>query len=291
MKRKRTNGGSSSAFFAPARKPSSKATYAPCPICGISISVALMSVHLDKCLQKQQEGDLKNDEFACSNSRIPSVPSSSCSLVPTSQASFSSSFPPPTKVEDISIEVDGSLALGERMERGPIPGLIIIKDFLSSEEGDRVVRLLESEKSPDWHFSSFNGNCLSKMYGYRTQWGLPNEDRLVRINVPENGEPDIPLYLQELVSKFHAIVQRESPQNVPAVLRKFTPNECNANKYMRSKNHYLTPHFDDRILSGPVLMNLSLAGDGCMTYYDKDEKEIDVYLPMNCLQLVTGKSR
>lgn len=283
---KRKNGCSSSSFFAPAKKSLSVMSFVPCPSCASSVSLASMNVHLDKCLQKQQQ----QQNLSTSRSRASST-SSSSSTAFVSRSVSSSSSSSSSSDKDKSSEGDEFQPLGERMEKGPIPGLVIIKDFLSIEEGDEVVKKLESEKCPDWQFSSFNGNCLSKMYGYRTQWGLPNEERLVRINIPENGEPDIPLYLQKLVSKFRAVAQNENPKNVPPVLRNFIPNECNANKYVRNKNHYLTPHFDDRILSGPVLMNLSLAGDGYMTYCDKDGKEVDVYLPMNCLQLVTGKSR
>ena len=287
---KRKNGYSSSSFFAPAKKSFPVMSFVPCPSCASSVSLASMNVHLDKCLQKQQQQRQRQDSSS-SYSRVSSASSSSSTDFVSRSVSSSSSSSSSNSEKDKSSEGDELQPLGERMEKGPIPGLVIIKDFLSIEEGDEVVKLLESEKCPDWEFSNFNGNCLSKMYGYRTQWGLPNEERLVRINIPENGEPDIPLYLQKLVSKFHALVQNENPKNVPPALRNFTPNECNANKYMRSKKHYLTPHFDDRILSGPVLMNLSLAGDGYMTYCDKDEKEVDVFLPMNCLQLVTGKSR
>ena len=258
MKRK-----SNSSFFAPSKKP--LGSYASCPICSSSISLASMSAHLDKCLLQNQQNDFDSKHSATCSTPLPAPSSSS--------------------------KKDKFSALGERMEKGPIPGLIIFKDFLSPEEGDHILKMLDSEQSPEWHFSSFNGNCLSKMYGYRTQWGLPNEDRLVRVNLPEKGEHNIPQYLWELFLKLQLFIKNENPQNVPTVLQNFKPNECNANKYIRSKNHYLTAHFDDRILSGPVLMNVSLAGDGYMTYFDKDNKEVDVFLPMNCLQLVTGKSR
>ena len=39
------------------------------------------------------------------------------------------------------------------------------------------------------------------------------------------------------------------------------------------QGHYLTPHYDDRHLSGPVLMNLSLAGTSRMVY-SKGESEL-----------------
>lgn len=79
---------------------------------------------------------------------------------------------------------------------------------------------------------------------------------------------------------------------MPEVLQNFTPNECNCNSYRAESNHYLTPHFDDRALSGPVLMNLSLGCDSIMTYINPEKNtNIEVDLPVNCLQLVTGISR
>lgn len=81
---------------------------------------------------------------------------------------------------------------------------------------------------------------------------------------------------------------------MPNVLLNFQPNECNANCYIRSENHYLTPHYDDRFLSGPILMNLSLQGHSKMTYSKGDSSAIHdivkVVLPRRCLQLVTGSS-
>ncbi|KAH8050583.1 alpha-ketoglutarate-dependent dioxygenase alkB-like protein [Aureococcus anophagefferens] len=49
-------------------------------------------------------------------------------------------------------------------------------------------------------------------------------------------------------------------------LRSFRPNEANALDYRRSEGHYLGAHCDDRQLSGPILVNLCLAGDATMTY-------------------------
>ena len=82
---------------------------------------------------------------------------------------------------------------------------------------------------------------------------------------------------------------------MPSVLSSFKPNECNANLYLRSENHSLTPHYDDRFLSGPILMNLSLHGRSRMIYSKGDSDTVNdvvtVYLPRKCLQLVTGDAR
>ena len=51
-----------------------------------------------------------------------------------------------------------------------------------------------------------------------------------------------------------------------SVLRDFQPNEANANSYERDKGHRLTAHFDDRQLSGEILVNLSLCSSCIMTF-------------------------
>ena len=70
------------------------------------------------------------------------------------------------------------------------------------------------------------------------------------------------------------------------------PNECNSNKYIKSKGHYLTAHFDDRELSGELLANISLGGDAEMVYENpKTKKTVSVYLPRRSLQIVSKESR
>ena len=112
----------------------------------------------------------------------------------------------------------------------------------------------------------------------------------VRVNIPERGELDIPDFLETIREKFYDLVKQDGPM-VPHVLKSFKPNECNCNSYETSKGHFLTPHYDDRALSGPVLMNLSLGCDSVMTYTAENGTEIEVELPTNTLQLVTGPSR
>ncbi len=53
---------------------------------------------------------------------------------------------------------------------------------------------------------------------------------------------------------------------------------------------YYPQHVDDRVLSGPLLANLSLLGHCSMRYNLENEKDkyVDVDLPPGCLQIVAG---
>jgi alkylated DNA repair dioxygenase AlkB len=197
-------------------------------------------------------------------------------------------------------ERDGSKDGGEPVDSQQTPykvyhidevqGLWIIEDFISEREELDIVRLLDSDVTTPWRHSSFNGHCDSKVFGVRTQFGLPNEPRLVRKNDVGKGEHDIPSYLHPMIERLHdiAAVRKDLPMDV----RTFTPNECNANSYFKLKKHYLKPHFDDRALSGPILVNLSLLGRAKMTYLKPQTTiSVSVDLPPRCLQLITGPSR
>ncbi|GFR50790.1 hypothetical protein Agub_g13055, partial [Astrephomene gubernaculifera] len=50
------------------------------------------------------------------------------------------------------------------------------------------------------------------------------------------------------------------------VLRSFFPNEANAIDYRRTRGSWLRPHADDRILSGELIVTLSLLGPAVMTF-------------------------
>lgn len=84
-------------------------------------------------------------------------------------------------------------------------------------------------------------------------------------------------------------------------LKVFVPNECNINFYDRSRGDFLRSHCDDRELSGPLLMNLSLCGKAKMRYsleaaaggksHQQKAQVVDVPLPRRCLQLISGDGR
>jgi alkylated DNA repair dioxygenase AlkB len=171
-----------------------------------------------------------------------------------------------------------------------IPGLFLLYDFINeNEEQLLLTKIAEDIKSP-WKHSSFNGHCLSKTYGVKTQFGLPGEERLVRKHIEELGEYDVPDFFTSIINRFEALV---NDMNIPNLGGKsFRVNECNINSYSKSAAHYLRPHYDDRALSGPILINLSLVGQCNMTYTKASTLEsTSVHLPPRCLQIVSGEAR
>lgn len=149
--------------------------------------------------------------------------------------------------------------------------------------------------------SNWNGQHQSKSYGFKTLFGISNETRAVRKNITEKGELDMPPLVKNCAELFGRriphLVQTISSSSIPNIgkminiLREFVPNECNANSYCRDKGEYLCPHFDDRELSGPLLLNLSLAGVGKMTYTRTGHDDVVVDLPRRCLQIVMLDAR
>lgn len=64
------------------------------------------------------------------------------------------------------------------------------------------------------------------------------------------------------------------------------------NSYEQSKGHFLTPHFDDRALSGPLLLNISMGCAAVMTYTSEGVScSHRVPLPRRCLQIVAEDAR
>lgn len=198
-------------------------------------------------------------------------------------------------------ETSSSSSLEEKMvhvlvpqEHRDLPGLWLIHDFISEEEENDIIFKLEADKTP-WHHSTFNGHCLSKCFGVRTQFGPSHiQERLVRMNDISKGEHDIPEYLLPYMDRLQCFIKQSAKEyRLPSTLMSFCPNECNANCYVKSEKHYLTAHCDDRVLSGPVLMNLSLNGLSHMTYIREGNacNTVKVELPRRCLQLVTGLAR
>ena len=282
------------------KKPKSE-EYVVCPICDIEINSTLIHLHIDSCLLKSAESK-DNDPVAIAFTEENEIPAAQVKIT-ESHVEVERTCPDPLP------NLPPDLRLVEVAE---VPGLWLIHNFITEAEEEEIVSLLDEDSTP-WHFSSFNGNCNSKSFGVKTQFGTPGEERCVRRNNPAIGEHDIPAYLHTYPLRLQRVVEEELAishrsesihslglsyhrKNVPPPeVVKFIPNECNANSYEAKCKHYLRAHFDDRILSGPILMNLSLNCDSRMTYHmavrNGSDVETPVYLPRRTLQLVTGPAR
>eukprot|EP01038_Epipyxis_sp_PR26KG_P008176 gene8176-11061_t len=238
-----------------------------CPICKLKIQnndSCFMNMHIDQCLQQQN------------SSKKIEINSNSLTLTNNSISNNNSNYKIYKDYNNLS-------------------GLYFIENFLTEEEEISLLSTIDNDNNTTWRHSSFNGHCLTKCYGVRTEFGLPGKNRVVRQNNPNTGEYNIPPYLIPYIHKLKDIII-QNYHLFPKEIHDFIPNECNINNYLKQQKCYLRPHYDDRTLSGPVLMNLSLCGRSRMTYSlpnnINNNKIINIIdLPTRCLQLVTGDAR
>ena len=211
--------------------------YVVCPVCEIEINSTLIHLHIDNCLQKTTERDveLRKEQPFPSTKQIITLNNQPKSTTTTNTKS------------DACFELPDDIHLVEMSE---VPGLWLVHNFISEEEEADICRNLDEDVTP-WRFSSFNGNCNSKSFGVKTQFGSPGEERCVRRNNPALGEFDIPEYLDAYPIRLQRVIQQalniRSSQSSnssgdstmglsyqklkvpPPEVVQFTPNECNAN--------------------------------------------------------------
>lgn len=160
--------------------------------------------------------------------------------------------------------------------RGP-PGLVVLAEFISEEEEQRLVALVDL----DWSPSRRNGSqTLSRSWGVVTDYtGAKRRTR--RPNGKD--EEDMPAYFDFILERFRKY----------DLLTSWYPNECNANKYCKSNGDFLVPHFDDRILSGEIICNISLLSDAYMTFAKPNAlvEPYQVHLPRRSASIMTRSSR
>lgn len=238
----------------------SKKDKSVCPMCNQTLwnNDSLDNLHIDLCLQKCESKANKIENEG-------SMP-----------------------ISPVDYEHSSNFLANEIVE---LPGLYLIYNFVSEEEECSLEKQFHNNTLVPWKHSSFNGHCLSKYFGVRTQFGLPNEIRLVRQNDISQGEYPLPEFCEKYIDRLQRAIS-ENSNRFPSELRSFRPTDCNVNYYEREKGDFLRPHFDDRALSGPILMNLSLSGAADMIYSNPYTNNIvSVHLPRRCLQLVTGPAR
>lgn len=168
--------------------------------------------------------------------------------------------------------------------KGQINGHFLIKNFITEQEEKDIINFIDQDVENPFVFSSFNGFCNSKIYGSRIKFGSRlngtnnsngydnftnklNEVRQVVKPDINNGEKDLPFFMMRLTNRLKNLMKKNNI-NLKE-LSSFIPNECNVNEYLQDSKHYLRPHFDDRFLSGPILINLSLLGSCYMSYYNQ----------------------
>jgi hypothetical protein len=260
-----------------------------CPICGSTMAIKWISDHIDKCL------DSKTPQYE-------------------------------TKAPRLRDQAPADHETPYQITQLPVKGLYIIHDFISVEEESELIKFLDSSDNqrecPVWKASRFNGQCLSKGWGVKTEHGtyINKKVGFVRKNEPDKGELDLPPQFDSLLERVHKLHRSFESElglraSIVGDLKNLRINEGNANSYEKGEGHHLRPHVDDRFLSGPVLINLSLAGRAKMRYQLEEEvvearrcevgtvyqgitshhseavRSIDVELPRRALQIVSGPAR
>ena len=161
----------------------------------------------------------------------------------------------------------------------PIPGLFLFEEFVTKEEEEMIIQLLDGERILKWKQSSFGGKHFGK------KWGVDCSLRDRKVYAEQHPLP----------GPIQKIIQRVTAMD--HVMKGCIPNEANAIDYRREKGDYLKSHVDDRQLSKEPIANLSLAGDCFMTYRleKKNEQNLAVekkiLLKRRMLQVLTGRAR
>ena len=256
-----------------------------CPVCQKEIPAARISFHVEKCLKMGAAGpggsgaykrvrESASDEAGGvrkkRQARRAARTSSSC-LQNTGRNSI---FDELRK----NARMMASLANARTLNRSLPNGIFILHNFLSAEEESTLVSKLE-HTLPNWKVSKWNGFHLVKEWGRK----LVYHGHRGRAGVMSRESQcfDIPTFLDPVVQRLVSTCGR---------LGGFCPNECNANKYIVSEGHFISEHYDDRIMSGELLANISMGSDAYMEYSKGIERQ-RLLLPQRSLQIVSGEAR
>ena len=241
-----------------------------CPICSESLRIPnqMFNLHIDRCLAKQEK--LERD-----------------------------------KEKENHIALESCTKNKMKVVEGAVPGLYMIYNFLTHEEEASLLVALDNDTCGEkWKYSAFNGHCDSMSFGVKTVHGLGGGGAAghVRVNDVSSNERDIPEYMKPIIERIHDLhhsfqhddnIKSKDNGKVVEIMRSFRVNEFNANSYRKSEGHFLRKHVDDRVLSGPLLANISMLGHCSMRYNLENDRDkyCDVELPPRCLQIVYGKAR
>jgi alkylated DNA repair dioxygenase AlkB len=156
------------------------------------------------------------------------------------------------------------------------PGLFLIHNFITKEEENKIVQQLHQLNH--WKMSKFSGLCDSMTFGRKADHIISS----TRAPDISKGELEIPDFLTFIIERF----QRYEP------LQCWFPNNGNANYYKPTRGDYLRPHYDDRQLSGEIIVNVSLLNDCIMTFTRTNSiVEYRVLLPRFSASLMTKQAR
>jgi hypothetical protein len=195
----------------------------------------------------------------------------------------------------------------------PFSGAIVLTDFITAAEEARVLAAVDACA---WQQARRNGRYRSQLYGrFRTDGPFarpgsrPGNPRALgpfgdsgASSMRAVVSDELPPWAVEIGARIAASAGRvlaEHPDWSRYVqgLDAFRPNQMNVNSYNARAGDAITPHMDDRSISGPFICNLSLLADGQMTYVREkgtgvpENDTVKVNLPARSMHIMTGPAR
>ena len=255
-----------------------RSAFGVCPVCGSTVPLLSMPVHIEACLTDTRPvAPVRGPREA----RAEVAP-------PSPDETDGEQRCPKRKREAVDafalmkVRQKRKQSSSRRSDDGTLGGHWILDEFVDAEEEASILRALDGDSLNAWRETTFNGRSRGKCYGRRV-------DLARKSTAPPLPGREMPAWLAFVVARIEAVVR----ERVPGIAS-FRINECNAIDYRRRLGHELHAHVDDRQLSGPVICNLSLAGDAIMQYKGMKKNSIvthNVRLPRRCLQIQSGASR
>jgi len=249
-----------------------------CPMCNKSLPLHLIEAHASKCFGEGPPPDEQRQREVERQGKPSHVEKE-----PTKLAAVS-----PDEVKQQWSTIIKSKCTPSRLyendpySSNPFPGLFIFDDFISQQEEEILITVLDDSTTNDvflpWMQSKFNGKHMGK------RWGVHCSLKDRAVYPEENPLPQAISSIIDRISSLH-------------IFQGCKPNEANAIDYHRVKGDYLRSHVDDRQLSKEPIANLSLAGDCYMTFRLQKQKpthlpqEEKILLKRRTLQVLIGSAR
>eukprot|EP01061_Rhynchopus_euleeides_P021858 TRINITY_DN3568_c0_g1_i12.p1 TRINITY_DN3568_c0_g1~~TRINITY_DN3568_c0_g1_i12.p1 ORF type:complete len:195 (+),score=27.89 TRINITY_DN3568_c0_g1_i12:434-1018(+) len=138
-----------------------------------------------------------------------------------------------------------------------IKGLYQFENFVTPAEACLLISQLEGYRQP-WGPSG-NGQHTSVSWGVISDY----EQKRNRLPDPSAGGVVTPDFLQPIIERLCAPGKPWS-----CLTANWTPNEGNANLYIKDRGDFLRDHYDNRALSGPIIASVTLRGNCTLSFKD-----------------------
>jgi alkylated DNA repair dioxygenase AlkB len=151
----------------------------------------------------------------------------------------------------------------ERVEFKHIPGLLLIKNFLTDVEEKNLIKEINSRP---WLLSL---KRRTQHYGYKYDYTSRNTSE----------------YLGELPNFMDFVIERMIDEK----LFESRPDQCIANEYEPGQG--ISPHIDVAKIFGNEVASISLGSDIIMDFYDSQNAKTSILLPRKSLLLLKDEAR